>query len=172
MIHLKSFLALIAISAVPFAAAAVTDGAPAPDTSPRSGGFHRSTGRAPVAVFVALDLDRNGVLSAAEIAHAPILLQALDTDGDGVLSTAELYRGNGARPVRTAAQTVAHPVRVNLASFAFNVAFTLDANRDGEIQTMEMANAVSSLEMLDSNGDGVLSPDELDPTSVSARTLI
>jgi hypothetical protein len=39
----------------------------------------------------------------------------------------------------------------------------LDTNRDGIIDANEIANASTSLKMLDKNGDGRLTPDELRP---------
>jgi hypothetical protein len=41
-------------------------------------------------LMAALDVNKDGVLDAAEIAHAAEVLQALDQDGDGVLTLAEI----------------------------------------------------------------------------------
>jgi Ca2+-binding EF-hand superfamily protein len=97
----------------------------------------------------------------------------LDTNNDGVLSATELRRSSTRRTTSTA---IPAAVRQELASryaSAFNVAFTLDANHDGEIQTMEIVNAVSSLKSLDANRDGELTADELQPatTATSASVL-
>lgn len=115
--------------------------------------------RTPAPIITALDIDRNGTLSAAEIACASLVLAALDVDGDGVISPAEQQAtsGNGRRG-RTGAT-------------AFNVAFTLDANHDGDLQWLEIANAVSSLKRLDRNGDGQLTPDELRPVVVAKSAV-
>lgn len=40
-------------------------------------------------LIAALDVNKDGVLDASEIAHAAAALQALDQDGDGVLTVAE-----------------------------------------------------------------------------------
>lgn len=171
MIHLRFVLASLAISAVPFARAETTDAAAAADTAHRSGApFRRSTGRAPGVIVATLDTDKNGMLSAAEIANAPTVLAALDANDDGVLTPTELRSVALARPANNATATTARPVRMSHVSVGFYVAFALDANHDGDIQTMEIANAVSSLKTLDRNGDGELTPDELRPAA-APRTL-
>lgn len=107
--------------------------------------------------FAALDTDHNGVLSAKEIAAAPLTLTALDLNNDGLISPNE----------RRATNADGKPVRVSRGATAFNVVFALDANHDGDIQSMEIANAVSSLKLLDRNGDGELTPNELRPAMVA-----
>ena len=47
---------------------------------------------APV-ILKALDLDKDGVLSANEIEDAPLSLASLDKDSDGIISKAELKPG-------------------------------------------------------------------------------
>ena len=115
--------------------------------------------RTPGPIITALDSDRNGTLSAAEIASASLVLAALDVDGDAVISPAEqqAIRGDGRRG--------------RSGATAFNVAFTLDANHDGDLQWLEIANAVSSLKRLDRNGDGQLTPDELRPVIVAKSSV-
>lgn len=172
MTQFRLILALLAISALPSARAESTDTAAATDHALRSGAHLRtSPGRAPGVIVAALDLDKNGVLSASEIASAPTLLKALDANDDGVLSPTELRRVGFARPANHAARPAAFPLPANRHASAFNVVFTLDANRDGEIQTMEIVNAVSSLKTLDRNGDGELTPDELQPAASTPRTV-
>lgn len=46
-------------------------------------------------LFGALDQDRDGALSADEVAAAPASLRKLDTNGDGTLSLNELFGGRG-----------------------------------------------------------------------------
>jgi Ca2+-binding EF-hand superfamily protein len=52
---------------------------------------------AAVAVFAALDLDRDGSLSTEEIAKAPQSLAALDQDGNGGIATVEMQQSPVAR---------------------------------------------------------------------------
>jgi Ca2+-binding EF-hand superfamily protein len=106
-------------------------------------------------IVAALDTDRDGVLSAGELAQAPTVLRALDRNEDGVLSADELRhfeagRGSGGRTGRS-----------GRVSPGFVVAFALDANHDGQIQAMEIANATLSLKSLDANGDGRITAGEL-----------
>jgi hypothetical protein len=172
MNQLRVFLASFAISALPFARAESAAATAATDTTLRSGAPLRAAmGRAPVVIVAALDTDRNGVLSAAEIANAPTVLKALDANDDGVLSPTELRGVALARPANHATSSAAHSGRANRYASSFNVVFTLDANHDGDIQTMEIVNAVSSLKTLDRNGDGELTPDELQPAASKPRTM-
>ena len=108
-------------------------------------------------ILVALDFDHDGILSAKEIAAAPVTLVALDLNQDGLISPNE----------RRATDAYGKPVRVSRGASTFNVVLMLDANHDGDIQSMEIANAVSSLKLLDRNGDGELTPDELRPMMVA-----
>lgn len=105
-------------------------------------------------VMAALDTDRNGVLSAAEIAAAPGALTALDLNEDGFVTPDEL------RATAPASSDV-RAFRVSRLASGLNLVVALDANHDGDIQPMEIANAVSSLKRLDLNGDGLISRDEL-----------
>lgn len=117
-----------------------------------------STGRMQSLIVAALDTDRNGSLSSTELGLAPTALRALDLNADGSLSSDELRRFETSRSTRS--------VR---SATSFNVAFTLDANHDGEIQAMEIANATLSLKALDANGDGQVSSNELRPATIVAQ---
>ena len=114
-------------------------------------------GRSVGSIVAILDSDHDGILSAREIAAAPIALAALDRNEDGLISSAE----------RRATTTENRAARIWRGSTSFNVVLTLDANLDGNIQAMEVANAVSSLKRLDRNGDGDLTPNELRPVVVA-----
>lgn len=146
MTNLRLFLLSLTVSSLPLARAAAAEPTPFP------------TGRMQSVVVAALDTDRNGILSPTELALAPTALRALDLNADGVLSADELRRFESSRSNR--------PGRI---SSGFNVAFTLDANRDGEIQAMEIANATLSLKTLDVNGDGQITGNELRPAVIVAQ---
>lgn len=135
--HIRLLLATLALGAASAAHAAT---APTTSVSP---------------LMAALDTDGDGIISAAELAAAPATLTALDVNDDGIVTLDELR----------AVSANGRPTRGFLGSGqAFNVLLTLDANSDGEIQSIEIANAVSSLKRLDVNGDGMLTRDELRPT--------
>jgi hypothetical protein len=102
-------------------------------------------------ILAVLDADHNGTLSPSEIAAAPLALRALDLNADGMISPVE-WR---------ASEVDGRPTRVGRGATSFNVVFTLDANHDGELQWLEVANAVLSLKQLDRNGDGELTASEL-----------
>lgn len=143
---LRLVLASLALTSAAFASsegtAAATDSRPA---NVRAGSF-----------FAALDRDPDGRLSLAELDFAPLALRAVDLDEDGRVTAREFL------PSRPAGAATLLPVstRVRLVSEAFLV---LDANGDGVLQELELANASSSLRRLDANADGFLTPAELRP---------
>jgi len=118
---------------------------------------HPARNRMVPPILAVLDTNHDGTLSAKEIATAPFALRAFDLNGDGIISADE----------RQALSPDERPMRAWLAATSSNLLLTLDANHDGDIQPMEIANAVSSLKRLDANGDGQLSPDELRPVMVA-----
>lgn len=112
-------------------------------------------GRIPPVLRV-LDADRNGEISAAEIAQAPAALRTLDANADGTVSSDELLPPRPANaPTPPAGGSRPHPV--------FPVMLALDANADGALSATEIANAPASLNALDADGDGKLTRDELRP---------
>jgi Ca2+-binding EF-hand superfamily protein len=91
-------------------------------------------------VILALDVDKDGVISAEEIANAPVVLKVLDKDGDGTVSVAELR----VRP-QTAEQRAAH---------LFD---EWDTNQDKVLVKSEMPDRMQAqFETLDLNHDGKL----------------
>lgn len=121
-----------------------------------------ASGRPAGPILAALDSNHDGALSAREIAAAPVVLTALDLNDDGMISPDE-WRATDAD---------GRPTRVWRGATSFNVVLALDANHDGDIQSMEIANAVSSLKRLDRNGDGELTPGELRPVMVARNRAL
>lgn len=157
MISPRLLLAFVNLGIVGFASADVT-GQAVPAGQEQSAAA--SSPRRVSPLIAALDRDLNGVLSEAEIAHAAVVLRALDVNDDGVLTVAELRGEHSARRTKSV-ETSERATRTARPGTGFTLAFALDANHDGDIQTMEIANAASSLRTLDRNHDGQLTPDEL-----------
>jgi len=129
-------------------------------------------------VLVALDTDKNGEISAAEIDAAPTALAALDKNHDGKLTEDELTpqfpggpgQGKGAPAPGKGGQMKGPPGGgpgggpADRGMFrAFPVHAALDANGDGVIDAEEIKNAAAALRKLDKNGDGKLTDDEVRP---------
>jgi hypothetical protein len=169
-----------------------------PPGGPQDGQGPRRGHRPPLPlVIAALDANHDGVISADEIANAPAVLRTLDKNGDGQLTLEELMgpppprprppQGDGsnqpggpqqngrphgppgAPPGQQADQPPGPPdggpgngpdrPRRPLPP----IFLALDTNGDGVISADEIANAAASLLKLDKNGDGQLTMDELMP---------
>jgi len=122
--------------------------------------FHVTHNRPVSPVLSVLDTNHDGTVSADELAAAPVALAALDLNEDGVISPDE----------RQTLNVAGRPMRVGTSTIAFNLLLALDANHDGSLQALEIANAVSSLEQLDRDGDGQLTPGELRPVMLASNT--
>lgn len=110
-------------------------------------------GPPPMPVMTALDTDKNGELSAAEIDGAKAALLTLDADGDGALTAEEL------RPVRP------ERPRHGKQPQAGDRIMRLDADGDGYV-TLEEFTAPMTTQMkevfakIDTSGDGNIDADE------------
>lgn len=119
-----------------------------------------------------IDADRDGVLSATELGGASTAILTLDTDADGAVSTAELH-AHPARPAGAPQRPTGAPALTRPAPTATDgvartrpidpVMLALDANSDGALTALEIANASTSLAALDANKDGQLTRDEVRP---------
>jgi hypothetical protein len=110
-------------------------------------------------VIRTLDTDHDHEISAQEIALAPSVLPMLDLNGDGVISADEMRAG---RPAGDAGG-LPPPDGAMRPAMIDPVMFALDANADGSLTAVEIANAVASLRALDANQDGKLTRDEFRP---------
>ncbi len=94
----------------------------------------------PSPLMQALDADKNGELSAQEIANASTALKALDKNTDGKLDRTELRRQR-----QGAGEGI----------------FRLDANKDGKITKDELPERMQAMfDRLDLNKDGAIDKDE------------
>ena len=118
---------------------------------PRNGGPRHDP------IFIALDVNTNGIIDAEEITKAPALLITLDANGDGKLTQDEYQppRPVGAGSPPSNGQQSRPPVSPFVAA--------LDVNGDGVIDSDELTNASVTLKQLDKNGDGQLTQDEIRP---------
>ncbi len=150
---------------------------PPPDGSTNRPPGGRRHGPPPSPIIMALDVNHDGVISAEEIANAPAALKTLDKNGDGQLTKDEYMPprpGNGGGP-EGGPQDGPHdgpppgdgprgpggPGRHKRP--VPPIVAALDTNGDGIISADEIANASASLLKLDKNGDGQLTIDELRP---------
>lgn len=126
------------------------------------GGPHRYGAQGfppPVAI---LDVDDNGVLSAEEIAAAPLALAALDQDKNGTLTATELCPGGLGRggpncPLGGQGQG-------KCALGGNSVLLRLfDTNGDGVLSAAEVNNVPTVLKGFDQNQDGQVTSQEIRP---------
>ena len=100
-------------------------------------GGQQNGGSSPV--LLALDVDSNRILSAAEIANAPAALAALDANGDGQLTSNEVTGQNGvAGPPRGRRNGGVGPNGPTAAQFVQR-ANTFDTDGDGVLNQTELA---------------------------------
>jgi hypothetical protein len=169
---IKTMMTMLALGASALAVNAQDAGGPPPPGGPGGPGLNGR--RPPPPLMLALDLNHDGVIDADEIANAPAALKALDKNGDGKLMQDEL---RPPRPENAANGDPNDPPRWDGPGGGRGgpsgangrrpppdpLMQALDVNHDGVIDTDEIANAPAALKMLDANGDGKLTRDELRP---------
>lgn len=99
----------------------------------------------------ALDTDRDGVISKAELAQAPAALAKLDRNQDGALTEDEIRpMGGRGGPRGNPAEMYKHILEEN------------DSNKDGKLAVSELPDRMREfLGRADTNGDGFLSQEEM-----------
>ncbi len=117
--------------------------------------------RPPPVLFGALDADKDGKISVAEIQSAADALAALDQNDDGEITRDELKpphpEGEAAPP--KGERPNGPPPRFGPPPLIA----ALDADKNGTISASELESAPESLKQLDKNADGELSPEEIRP---------
>ncbi len=152
---------------------AQNDGPPDGNRPPGEGRRHRPP---PMPLIGALDANHDGVISAEEIANAPAALRTLDKNGDGQLTKDEYMPPPPRPPQDNSGGAQADPQDGPPPGDGPDqggqgrphhpvppIVAALDTNGDGVISADEIANASASLLKLDKNGDGQLTRDEFLP---------
>jgi hypothetical protein len=130
-----------------------------------AGGPHRyGAQRFPPPIAAVLDVDTNGVLSAAEIEQAPSQLLKLDQNGDNQLTADELCPGGfgrGGQGCPWGGQGRGRRVGANGQKSVLLAIF--DTDKDGKLTSAEINGAPAALKVLDKNGDGQITAAEIRP---------
>jgi hypothetical protein len=106
----------------------------------------------PILLLKALDGDKDGALSADEIANSSAALLELDKNEDGKLSPREIS------PPPKGKKTKNPPPKGSPV-----IVKALDLDKDRFLSADEIEAAPGSLAALDKNGDGAITKDELKP---------
>lgn len=119
----------------------------------------------PSPVIGAIDADRDGSLSAAEIANAATALATLDANGDGSLIPDELRPRppEGAEGPKKGGKPAGPPQGGPQKRPGPPIIGVLDGDHNGTISAEEIKASPEALKALDKNGDGTISPKELFP---------
>jgi len=151
---------------------AQNDGPPPGGSTNGPAGGHRHR-PPPMPIIRALDTNHDGIISAEEIANAPAALKTLDKNGDGQLTPDEYMpphpQGGHGGPQGGPPDGPPPGDGSNSSGQGGHhrpvppIVAALDTNGDGIISADEIANASASLLKLDKNGDGQLTMDELRP---------
>jgi len=120
-------------------------------------------------ILNAIDVNQDGVLSAAEIADAPVQLRKLDKNNDGKLTRDEaglqLQRGRGGRGgegERGGRGGDEGPAAPPTAAELTETLMAFDANKNGQLEKSEVPERMQGMfDRGDTNHDGVLTRDEI-----------
>ena len=119
----------------------------------------------PSRLVLALDADKDRVISAAELAGSTAALAALDKNGDGQLTKDEFCapRPHKTKQERQESEDGNDKPSAHRPPPPDPLAKALDADRDHVISAAELAAAPAELATLDKNNDGQLTKDEFAP---------
>lgn len=117
-------------------------------------------------ILNSVDVNRDGILSAAEIADAPAQLRKLDKNGDGRLTRDEAGLQMGGRGGRGRGEGEGGgdepPSPAPSAAELTDMLMAFDANHNGLLEKSEVPDRLQGLfERGDTNHDGVLTRDEI-----------
>jgi len=119
-------------------------------------------------LFMALDADRDGEISEAEINNAPTALRKLDKDGDGKLTREELRppRDGQGRPLGRGED---RPQRGSPELYTQRL-LSLDKDGDGKVSKEEAPERMrDNFDRIDTNGDGYIDSAEIEAMAARIR---
>ena len=112
-------------------------------------------------IILALDLDKDGEISALEIKNATQSLAALDANNDGRLNRDEMHADTKFSNINASTKSNLQ-MGVSLDSYVKHVMVKYDQDGNGQLERSEMPERILSvLDMIDSNGDEILTKVEL-----------
>lgn len=112
-------------------------------------------------VILALDLDKDGVISSLEIKNAVSSLSALDANGDGKLSSSELQTKSKFSQVNAPVKPKLQ-LGVTVDYYVEKMLLKYDKNDNNQLEKSEMpAIMVSMLDLIDTDKNDVLNIGEL-----------
>lgn len=112
-------------------------------------------------VILALDLDKDGVISQLEIKNAVSSLSALDSNGDGKLSKSEIHAKSKFSQVNAPVQSKLQ-LGVTVDYYVEKMLLKYDKNDNNQLEKSEMpAVMVSMLNLIDSDRNDILTVREL-----------
>jgi Ca2+-binding EF-hand superfamily protein len=135
-------------------------------------------------ILNAIDVNQDGVLSAAEIAASPAELLKLDKNGDGKLTRNEAGirmdqlpgraggRGPGNGPGREGGPPPETPAPPPSADDMTATLMMFDANHNGQLEKSEIPGRFQGLfERADTNKDGILTKEEISALAEASRQM-
>ena len=112
-------------------------------------------------ILLALDLDKDGEISASEIKNATASLSALDTDGNGKLCRKEMFTRSQFSQVNSSGKSGLQ-LGVTMEYYVEKMVVMYDKNDNNRLEKSEMPETMSSvLHIIDENRDDVLAVGEL-----------
>jgi len=112
-------------------------------------------------VILALDLDKDGVISQLEIKNAVSSLSALDSNGDGKLSSSEIHAKSKFSQVNVPVASKLQ-LGVSVEYYVEKMLLKYDKNDNNQLEKSELPEImVSMLSMIDPDKNGILTVGEL-----------
>lgn len=116
-------------------------------------------------------VDADALLTADELGISSDFFSKYDIDGDGGLSSSEMSAAMKQFETSSSAETTSYSnFYEGLSAMAGDLFKSLDANTDSKLSPEEMGLSSTELALFDTDGDGVLSMDEVDAAVMTIQT--